>query len=252
MRREITSSSQQLGLKLCATGVLESTITPELGTDAPAPRALPLPLPPSPFPPSRARAAYDRTSAQTRVSAVFALSLALAPPFRLTITLTLVAAPGARVAHATFRAAFPDGVITALTPVDRATSATEVQHADAAGHDVELSVGAGAALPAQANVAVKGNTNHSEEYARHTWARVQGSGVGFREALWVFEEDQGKGGRHGIPVERSTETLTLDLSVRPAVCEYEVEATVVEGDGEAPGWFNSKAHKSGIQRVLMG
>jgi hypothetical protein len=231
--------------------IYDETIRPELGNDAPPPRVSPIPLPPSPFPDTSAQEAYDKTFSQSRVIAVFSPILALAPPFPIQITLTLVAAPGSRIAAATFSATFLDGEIKSILPVDVTSSRTEVHHTDSHGSELSATIGTPATVPVQVTGGVKGTDSAAQDYTRHTWGRIQGTGIGTKKALWIFEEDQGKAGRHGIPVERATETLTIELSVRPAVCEYEIEATVVRGDGKEAGLLNSREHKSGPQRVLL-
>jgi hypothetical protein len=128
---------------------------------------------------------------------------------------------------------------------------TLVHHTDQGGRELDLNIGTGSTLPAQGGATWKNTGSRGADYQRTTWGRIQGSGVGFRVAQWVFEEDQGKAGRHGVPISKTTEELSLGLSVRPALCEYEVEVTVVEGDGASPNFFNSHTHKSGKQRVIL-
>jgi hypothetical protein len=185
------------------------------------------------------------------VSALFALTATLNPPFPLSVTLTLVAAPRSRIAAATFRITFLDGDILSVLPTSVQSDGTQVHHTDSKGNEIDLNAGTGATLPAQGGATWKNTGTKGQDYQRTTWGRIQGSGIGFKTAMWVFEEDPGKGGRHGVPISQTTEELSLGLSVRPALCEYEVEVTIVDGDGERPGFFNSHKHSSGKQRVIL-
>jgi hypothetical protein len=151
----------------------------------------------------------------------------------------------------TVKTSFPDGSILSLSPVSVTTDGTEVHHTDGKGNEIDLNVGTGSTLPAQGGATWKNTGNKNEEYQRTTWGRIEGAGVGFTTASWVFEEDPGKAGRHGVPVVKTTQKLTLDLDVRPAMCQYEVDVTVVEGEGEKPNFFNSKTYRSGTQKIFL-
>jgi hypothetical protein len=240
---------------------MDPAMLPELGSDAPisqpissSPRPdVPPPRTPSPFPQRPdSRAAYDETFSQTRVSVLFTSKPALASPFPLSVTLTLLAAPATRISSVTVNLSFPDGSIVSLSPVSIASDKTTVHHTDAQGHEIDIGLNAGQAVsPATGNATWKNTGNKSQDYQRVTWGRIEGAGIGTPTGAWVFEEDLGKAGRHGVPIVKTTQELDLSLDVRPVMCEYTVDVTVVEGDGAKPGFFNSKTYKSGKQTIFL-
>jgi hypothetical protein len=238
---------------------MDDTILSELGSDVPAnehkphvPHMPSAPLPSSPFPASPgSQPAYDQVFSQTRVSVVFTTTPATVSPYPLSMSFTLVAAPNTRISSAIFRTTFPDGVILDLQPTSLKSDGTQVQHSDGKGTEIDLSIGTPSNLPAQGSATWKNTGSQKEDYARTTWGRIEGSGVGFPVASWVFEEDLGAAGRHGVPILKTTQELSLGLNVRPVICEYEVDVTVVKGEGEKPGFFNSETHRSGKQKVFL-
>jgi hypothetical protein len=105
--------------------------------------------------------------------------------------------------------------------------------------------------PATGSATWKNTGNKQADYQRSTWGRIEGAGIGTATASWVFDEDPGKAGRHGVPIVKTTQELDLGLDVRPVKCEYTVDVTVVEGDGARAGFFNSKTYKSGKQNIFL-
>jgi hypothetical protein len=237
------------------TSVQDPAIIPELGADAPVSKTPGMPTsrpstPPSPFP-GTPGSNSDYDFSQTRVTVVYTVTPATKSPFPISITLTVAAKPSTRISSMTFRTTLPDGQILDLKPVSITSDGTQIHHTDSHNTETGLNIGTPATLPAQGGATWKDTGTKGEDYQRTTWGRIEGVGKGFNVATWVFEEDPGKGGRHGVPILKTTQELSLDLDVRQVMCEYEVEVTVVEGDGTKPGFFNSSTHKSGKQKVFL-
>jgi hypothetical protein len=232
--------------------IAHENIRQQLGPDAPPTSGMP-DLPVLPLDHKTSRPGFDSSFSQSRVSLVFSPSTTTGSadgPFTTNIALTLLAAPSWRISAVVFRVIFADGVILALSPTSRKSESTEVQYTNTNGGEVGANVGTAAALPAQAGVSASFSRSNEQLFQRRTWSRIQGSGVGFKTAEWVFEEDPGEAGRHGVS-DRTTEPLSIDTSVRPALIEYEIDVTVVEGEGKESRWLNTKKHKSGQQRIIL-
>jgi hypothetical protein len=207
-------------------------------------------LPLASFVDQEKQSGLDRTFSKNRVSLVFSSSSSPIAPYTTTIDLTLLAAPNSRVSSVVLRLNFADGTIASLSPSSHISAPTDVQHTEGTTVSGGGNVGTSGALPAQAGLNLSLTQSREASYVRKTWGRIQGSGIGFREAEWVLEEDLGSAGRHGV-LEGCTERFVVTTTVRPALVEYEVDVAVVEGEGSEPGFFNTRRHKSGSQKIVL-
>jgi hypothetical protein len=194
----------------------------------------------------------DKTFSRNRVSLVFSPlpSPEGADQFTTNIVLSLLAAPASRISTVFLTVKFTDGEIIALSPSSIKLDPNQIQHANTNAVNLSANLGSAPTLPAQLTLGTTVSRNNERTFNRQTWGRIQATGTGFSTAEWVFEEDSSEAGRHGV-LDHTSELLSITTSVRPALLEYEIEVTAVEGDGEESNWLNTKKHNSGPQRIVL-
>jgi hypothetical protein len=197
---------------------------------------------------------YDKSFSDARVSIVQAApdrwdSSSLTSTFSIILSIQVV--KKARIGDATVKFKFLDGTILSLEPTSIAAAFTLVHHTNGTENQVGIHAGTGSGIPGQGTLMMRIKKKKGQNFKRGTCARLDGTGVGTRVATWVLDEDPGEAGRHGIPIVHGVQEFTIELDVRPSICYYEVQFTVVRGEGKKPTWWNSKRYSTGEQMVSL-
>lgn len=232
--------------------IVNENIRQQLGKDAPPQERKSISMPSFSLIMPGKKQGIDKMFSRNRVSLIFSSSPSVegSENFTTTILLSLLAAPASRISAVFLTVKFTDGEIVTLSPSSVKNDQNEVQHSDSDGVELAANVGSIPTLPAQIGLSTTVSRNKGRTFNRQTWGRIQATGIGFSTAEWVFEEDPGEAGRHGV-LDHTTELLSITTSLRPALIEYEIEVTAVEGDGKESSWLNTRKHKSGPQRVIL-
>jgi hypothetical protein len=197
---------------------------------------------------------YDKSFSDARVSIVQAAPdrwFPFSPTFTFSIILSIQVVTKARIGDATVRIKFIDGTIISLEPTSISAAFTLVHHTNGTENQVGIHASTGSAIPGQGSLMMKIKKKKGQNFKRGTCARLDGTGVGTHVATWVLDEDPGEAGRHGIPILHGIQEFSIELDVRPVICYYEVQFTVVRGEGKKPTRWNTKRYTTGEHMVSL-